>query len=53
MDYDLLENGFLSFDARWIDIDATARFGGTSLGDLSIDPMTYGISFGWRLASSH
>ena len=52
LDYDVTENGFLSLDARWIDIDTRARLDGVSLGDVNIDPMTVGLSFGWRFGRS-
>jgi outer membrane protein len=48
VDYDLTQTAFVSLDARWIDIDTRARLDGVSLGDVNIDPMTVGLSFGWR-----
>ena len=48
IDYDVTEKGFLSLDARWIDIDTRAQLDGVSLGDVNVDPVTVGLSFGWR-----
>ena len=53
VDYDVTQNGFISFDARWMDIDTRASLNGASLGDVSIDPMTVGVSFGWRFDRWH
>jgi outer membrane protein len=45
-DFDIGDAWFLNFDARWIDIDTRATLDGASLGTVSIDPITYGLSFG-------
>lgn len=47
-DWQLNENWFLNFDARWMDIDTEAKLDGASLGDVEIDPLVYGISFGYK-----
>jgi outer membrane protein len=46
MDFDISDDWFLNADVRWIDIDAEATLDGDSLGDVAIDPLTFGISVG-------
>ena len=46
MDFDISDTWFLNADLRWIDIDTEAKVNGASLGDVAIDPLTFGISFG-------
>jgi outer membrane protein len=46
MDFDIADNWFLNADARWIDIDTGAKLDGASLGNVAIDPLTFGISVG-------
>ncbi|HVY82684.1 MAG TPA: OmpW family outer membrane protein [Steroidobacteraceae bacterium] len=48
LDVDVSKNWFLTFDARWIDIDTRAKLSGTDLGMVHIEPVTYGLSFGHR-----
>jgi outer membrane protein len=48
LDVDMNESWFLSFDARWIDIDSRATLSGANLGTVSIEPVTFGVSFGHR-----
>lgn len=48
MDFDISADWFLNADLRWIDIDTDAKLDGTSLGDVAIDPLTFGISVGRR-----
>lgn len=49
LDIDVSKSWFLSLDARWIDIDTRAMLSGANLGSVSIEPMTFGVSFGYRL----
>lgn len=49
LDFDVAQQWFLSIDARWFDIDATARSNGVNLGTLQIDPYAAGITIGRRL----
>lgn len=51
VDVDVRENWFLSFDARWIDIDTRAKLSGASLGTVHIEPVTLGLSFGHRFGT--
>ncbi|NYZ62426.1 OmpW/AlkL family protein [Luteimonas deserti] len=37
--------GKLRIDARWIDIDSTARLDGAKLGTVEIDPLVYGAAY--------
>lgn len=46
LDFDLTDTWFLNADVRWIDIDTKAKLGGASLGDVAIDPITFGLSVG-------
>jgi outer membrane protein len=48
MDFDLTDTWFLNGDVRWMDIDTKATLGGTSLGNVAIDPLTFGLSIGRR-----
>lgn len=48
MDVAVSENWSLNADVRWIDIDSRARLDGTSLGTVSIDPLTFGLSVGYH-----
>ncbi|MEM6573163.1 MAG: OmpW family outer membrane protein [Pseudomonadota bacterium] len=47
-DWKINERWFLNVDARWMDIDTEAKLDGASLGDVEIDPLVYGISFGYK-----
>ncbi|MEM9301564.1 MAG: OmpW family outer membrane protein [Pseudomonadota bacterium] len=47
-DYTLNDNWFTSVDLRWMDIDTEAKLDGVSIGDVEIDPLVYGVSFGYR-----
>jgi outer membrane protein len=38
----------VTVDARWIDIDSTARVNGTRVGTVNVDPWVVGISAGYR-----
>lgn len=46
MDFDITDTWFLNADVRWIDIDTGAKLDGASLGDVAIDPLTFGLSVG-------
>jgi outer membrane protein len=46
MDLDISENWFLNADLRWMNIDTAAKLDGASLGNVAIDPVTFGISVG-------
>jgi outer membrane protein len=48
MDFDITDTWFLNADLRWMDIDTRAKLDGASLGDVAIDPLTFGISVGRR-----
>jgi outer membrane protein len=48
VDLDVTPSWFMTFDARWIDIDTTAKLSGASLGTVHIEPMTVGLSIGHR-----
>jgi len=50
VDFDLQNNWFVSLDARWLDIDTRARLSGTDLGTVHIDPLTVGLSLGYRFS---
>jgi outer membrane protein len=49
LDFDLGRAWFVSFDARWFDIDAPAHLNGARIGTLEIDPYAVGMSLGRRL----
>lgn len=36
------------FDVRYIDIDTKAKVDGNSIGTVEVDPMTYGLSVGYK-----
>ena len=40
----------MSIDARWMDIDTTAKVNGASIGSVAIDPLAYGVTFGKRFS---
>jgi outer membrane protein len=46
LDFDISADWFLNADVRWIDIDTKAKLDGASLGNVAIDPITFGISVG-------
>jgi outer membrane protein len=47
-DFDITDTWFLNADLRWLDIDTKAKLDGASLGNVAIDPLTFGISIGRR-----
>jgi outer membrane protein len=46
VDFDITDTWFLNADVRWMDIDTKAKLGGTSLGNVAIDPFVIGLSLG-------
>lgn len=48
VDIDLNENMFLNAEVRYLDIDTRAKVNGTSIGDVEIDPLLFGINLGFR-----
>jgi outer membrane protein len=46
MDFDISDDWSLNADVRWSDIDTEAKVDGASIGDVAIDPVTFGISVG-------
>lgn len=49
LDFDVGRRWFVNIDARWFDIDSTARLNGASLGTVEIDPYAVGLTVGRRL----
>lgn len=47
-DYQLTDMWFVNADLRWIDIDTKAKLDGASIGEVAIDPLTFGVTFGLR-----
>ncbi len=48
VDVPLNQQWRVGFDARYIDIDTTAKLGGVDIGDVHIDPMVYSLNMGYR-----
>lgn len=48
LDYNFAPRWLFTVDARWIDIDAKAKVNGASVGTVHVDPMVYGVAFGYR-----
>lgn len=48
VDIELNDKWLLNFDVRWIDISTEAEVDGTSIGDVDIEPLVYGINIGYR-----
>lgn len=48
IDFAVSDRWSVGIDARWIDIDAEAKVNGAKVGTVNIDPLVYGISFGYR-----
>lgn len=48
VDIELNDKWLLNFDVRWIDISTEAEVDGTSIGDVDIDPLVYGVYIGYR-----
>ena len=48
VDFDIGDNMFLNAEVRYMDIETSATLGTTDLGDVEIDPWTFGVNFGLR-----
>jgi len=48
IDFHLEDAWMISIDARWMDIDSTARLNGAEIGTVHVDPMAYGVMVGYR-----
>ena len=48
-DWTINERWFVNFDVRKMDIDTDASLDGADLGTVEVDPLVYGISFGYKL----
>lgn len=48
IDIPLNKQWLVGLDARYIDIDTTAKLGGVDIGDVHIDPMVYSLNMGYR-----
>lgn len=48
VDFALSDKWLFSADLRWMDIDTEARVNGAKVGTVRIDPLAYGIAFGYR-----
>jgi outer membrane protein len=48
VDVMLNDHWFFNGDVRWIDINTDATVNGDSIGEVAIDPVVYGFSFGYR-----
>jgi outer membrane protein len=49
-DFKLGNDWLLGIDIRWIAIKAEAKVNGTSIGDVKVDPMVYGLTIGKRFS---
>lgn len=47
VDFAIGEGKWLRVDARYMDIDTTAKVDGVRVGTVNIDPMVYGAAFVW------
>lgn len=48
IDFEINQRWLFSIDARWIDIDTDASLDGVDIGTVNIDPIAYGVAFGYR-----
>ncbi|MEM6707478.1 MAG: OmpW family outer membrane protein [Pseudomonadota bacterium] len=48
-DFALTENTFVNVDVRFINIEADAKVNGTVAGELTVDPVVFGLHFGYQL----
>jgi outer membrane protein len=48
-DVGINERWYLNVSARYADIDVDARLGAVDLGSVTVDPVIYGLHFGYRL----
>ncbi len=48
LEFALKDRWSMIVDARWADIDTQAKVDGVKVGTVNIDPLVYGIAFGYR-----
>ena len=48
LDFKINDAWLFTVDARWMNIDATAKVNGASVGKVHVDPMVYGVAVGYR-----
>lgn len=48
VDFKLSPNWLVTADLRWIDIRSTVHVDGANVGKAKVDPLVYGLSFGYR-----
>ncbi len=48
LQFKLSDTWDLVLDARWIDIESDVKVNGTKVGTAIVDPMVYGLTFGYR-----
>ena len=48
LEFDLGRRWNLVADVRWMDIDADVSVDGADVGEVSVDPLVYGLYLGWR-----
>jgi outer membrane protein len=48
VDFEIAENLLVNFDVRYIDIDSDLKLNGNTLAKVEIDPLTVGVSLGWK-----
>ena len=47
-DYNFSPNWVFTADVRWIDISSNVHVNGSNVGQTTINPLVYGLSFGYR-----
>jgi outer membrane protein len=47
-DYNFYPNWVFTADVRWIDISSDVHVNGSNVGQTTINPLVYGLSFGYR-----
>lgn len=52
VDVGINDRWFVNLAARYIDIDADAKLGGTPIGTVRVDPYVYGIHIGYKFGRS-
>ncbi len=48
VDFPVNDKWLIQVDARWADIDSTAKLNGAKIGTVNIDPLVYGVSVGYK-----
>jgi outer membrane protein len=48
LDYEISDTMMLNLDLRWMNIETDASLDGVFLETVEIDPVVYGITFGWK-----